>query len=86
MSVGTSRPVSGHGLRGEGIGYERVTWSGHERWLVASDQRAAVAICRCGEVSPPLPSTRARKQWHREHKAEVLAGRAEDTQGEQADG
>jgi len=29
--------------------------------------------CSCGEKSPELPSTRARKQWHRDHKNDVRA-------------
>ena len=28
--------------------------------------------CRCGAFSPHLPSTYARKAWHRQHKAEIL--------------
>jgi len=28
--------------------------------------------CSCGARSPELPSGAARKQWHRDHKAEVL--------------
>lgn len=27
--------------------------------------------CSCGVESPVLPSTRARQQWHRDHKDEV---------------
>lgn len=32
------------------------------------------AHCECGERSPELPSNRARKQWHREHKDALRAG------------
>lgn len=28
-------------------------------------------LCSCGELSPLLDSAHKRKQWHREHKAEV---------------
>jgi hypothetical protein len=28
------------------------------------------AKCQCGTLSPPLPSTKHRKAWHREHKGE----------------
>jgi hypothetical protein len=31
--------------------------------------------CSCGHPSPHLPSTAARKRWHREHKDEIRAGR-----------
>ena len=27
--------------------------------------------CQCGEWSPELPTTAARKRWHREHKQQV---------------
>ena len=29
------------------------------------------ALCQCGEWSPVLPSTAARKRWHTDHKAAV---------------
>jgi hypothetical protein len=34
--------------------------------------------CRCGALSPDLPTTAARKRWHREHKQAIL-----DAQGAQ---
>jgi hypothetical protein len=36
---------------------------------------AGTAVCQCGLYSPHLPSSVARMQWHREHLADVLAGR-----------
>lgn len=31
------------------------------------------AACRCGALSPVLPSANQRKAWHREHKAQAAA-------------
>ena len=43
--------------------------------------------CSCGQWSGVLPSTRARQQWHREHKAEVRKTSAvpHDFQGDGSD-
>jgi hypothetical protein len=30
--------------------------------------------CSCGELSPVLPSTAQRKQWHRDHKHDLANG------------
>jgi hypothetical protein len=32
---------------------------------------AGRALCECGKKSPVLPSTAARKRWHRQHKDAV---------------
>jgi hypothetical protein len=38
------------------------------------------ALCQCGETSPHLTTNRARKQWHREHKAAVRAAADKETE------
>jgi hypothetical protein len=30
------------------------------------------AVCECGATSELLPTNEARKQWHREHKADMI--------------
>lgn len=62
----TSTRLAGHGLRYEG---RVVAKSG--AWLVNG---SGPAKCECGEYSPVLQSTAARKRWHREHKAEQQKG------------
>lgn len=61
----------GHGLQAEGsaytadgarVMYNTVAGTGHGR-------------CACGETSPEAKSGNARKAWHRQHKAEILAKR-----------
>lgn len=37
------------------------------------DARTGRALCECGAESPVLPSTAARKRWHREHKDAIRA-------------
>jgi hypothetical protein len=58
--------LAGHGLRWEG------------RWYDIASGRTfngpGYARCSCGTRSPDLPSTTARKRWHREHKDAVRAG------------
>lgn len=39
-----------------------------------------MAKCECGAMSDVLPSTNARKRWHREHKVEVDRVSPEDMQ------
>lgn len=54
--------LSGHELRNEGRigGYGMSNGSGPTK-------------CSCGQKSPVLPSTGARKKWHREHKDQIRA-------------
>lgn len=59
--------LAGHGLIAEGwpyIGTEvrKSHRSGH-----------GMGKCECGTMSPMLPSTAARKRWHRDHKQEIRA-------------
>lgn len=58
------KPIRGHALLHEGrtkVGYFHL------------DNGFGPASCECGVESPDLTSTAARKRWHKEHKAEVLA-------------
>lgn len=62
----TTLRITGHALIAEG----KVL--GEYRYGVGG---VGVGGCSCGARSPELPSGNARKQWHREHKAAVLAGK-----------
>lgn len=71
--------VKGHGLQAEGQAvtprYPDMTAdqiSYRSAWVL-THSRVGQAFCECGEWSPELPSTYARKAWHRAHKAEVTA-------------
>ncbi len=58
--------LSGHDLRFEGRGVDPVTRVLHNG--------AGHARCECGQWSPVLPTTAARKRWHRdEHKPAMRA-------------
>jgi hypothetical protein len=57
--------LAGHTLPHEG----RLTSDYH-----APGNGPGVATCSCGEQSPVLPSTNARKAWHREHKQQTGSG------------
>jgi len=59
--------VSGHTLLFEGSAL------GHD----SSGCGAGVGGCSCGERSPELPNRAARKRWHKEHKAAIVADRKE---------
>lgn len=61
----TNTRLAGHELRHEG----RV-WNGVTREY---GNGSGVTACTCGVESPYLPSTNARKRWHREHKDAVRA-------------
>jgi len=58
--------LAGHELRNEGRVY-----GGYSAGYINGPGRAT---CSCGFRSEELPSTNARKQWHRDHKARVRAG------------
>lgn len=60
--------VPGHTLAFEGAPH---TDEGHRdgRWGAAGSGRAK---CSCGDLSDVLSTTRARKQWHRDHKTDVM--------------
>ena len=65
--------VKGHWLMNEGAPHDddgvrmKATLG---RWSTSGEGRAK---CSCGELSEVLPSGSRRQQWHREHKAEVVA-------------
>lgn len=66
--------VAGHGLRSEGAPF-LVSETGDivrvGGWGVGGRGRA---WCECGELSPICDSAGQRRQWHRDHKAEVTGG------------
>lgn len=70
-----SNRLAGHELRYEGRVFDAAV--GLVNSLV--NGRGATR-CSCGEWSPVLPSTAARKRWHREHKDAVRAA-GEDRDG-----
>jgi len=60
----------GHGLRNEGAAYDDRGYPLDAGGYVVRSGPGR-AKCECGELSEVLPSTSARKAWHRQHKAEV---------------
>lgn len=69
----TSARVPGHTLWYEGAPHDD---NGRRRgWQGTHGQGRGV--CSCGERSDVLTSGYQRKQWHREHKAAVLAAQAD---------
>jgi hypothetical protein len=67
------KPVKGHGLRGEGLAFvqEPAYFGGPSGPRMVFDQKGQ-GLCHCGAWSPILPTTAARRRWHREHKQAVL--------------
>lgn len=80
--VGKTR-LEGHALFGEGRPVSWVKDSEHRSVHHIGLKTAYVdynalrpsgrALCECGAESPVLPSTAARKRWHREHKDAIRA-------------
>ena len=68
----TSARVDGHRLLSEGAPHDD---RGKRIGYYGTSAGTGRALCGCGAKSPNLPSSPKRKQWHREHKAEVLAAR-----------
>lgn len=69
------RFIRGHGLL---VGGDPFTAAGRRkpyRWPPPATSNVGHGKCRCGALSPELPTTAARKRWHKQHKAEVLADR-----------
>lgn len=60
--------VPGHALVAEGAPHD----TNGQRIGVAGTGRA---LCECGTTSAELPSSTARHQWHRNHKAEIESDR-----------
>jgi len=70
---GTNVLVPGHTLEGHGEPYEKIGFDVASVWSrVVASQRGR-GVSSCGSASPVLLSRAHREQWHREHKAEVLA-------------
>lgn len=74
MSTGHAyTQIPGHGLQAKGKPF--IGGPGHWRrpgWGIG------YGLCSCGEASPEqLDSDAARKRWHRQHKADVLAAQQE---------
>lgn len=74
--------MKGHGLLYEGRPVWRsVTPTGPRYdatglgWYMANPVGPGIAVCRCGAISPVLPSNAARKRWHQGHKNEMKGGR-----------
>jgi len=64
--------VKGHGLIAEGmVAFDR-EGKAVSYWRRGTNE--AHAQCRCGELSPAGISMSAARKWHRQHKADVLAG------------
>jgi hypothetical protein len=59
--------LAGHGLIREGWPFIGTNIEARHR------TGPGMAKCECGAMSDVLPSTNARKRWHRGHKAEVDA-------------
>lgn len=68
-ALSTTKRVTGHSLMNEGAAFrddgEREDFGRH----VLGTAGPGRAKCSCGELSEPLPSSTARRAWHREHKA-----------------
>lgn len=56
--------VPGHVLKNEGRVWGGLAWG----------SGPGLGRCLCGATSETLTTNAARQQWHREHKAEILAG------------
>lgn len=62
--------VSGHGLMNEGAAFN----ADGTRVMYNTVSGVGHALCACGVMSEePLPSSGARRRWHKEHKAAVAA-------------
>ena len=71
MSTGHAyTQIRGHGLQSEGKPYGD---SGEGGWMHLYQRHVGVGLCSCGATSEVLASDAARKRWHREHKAAVVA-------------
>lgn len=70
-------PVRGHGLVMEGRAHVvNIRGEVVPEWGFSGVGGLGRGLCSCGELSPLLPSAGRRKAWHRQHKADVIAGAA----------
>ena len=58
--------LKGHTLLWEGAAHD-------DRGLRVYRSTKGHGKCSCGDLSEPLDSTNQRKQWHRDHKANIRA-------------
>lgn len=63
--------LAGQGVAGEGAAHE-FDRAGY-RWRILG--HTGFALCSCGAHSPVYDTTAARKQWHRNHKNAIRAGK-----------
>jgi hypothetical protein len=70
-----STRLAGHELLYEGAAHDSL--GNRTRLLYGGTSGEGRAKCSCGVLSKPLTSGRARKAWHRDHKADVLAASRE---------
>lgn len=68
-TVSTTTRVSGHALMNEGAAFRDEGERENFGRYVLGTGGAGRAKCSCGELSDPLPTSTARRAWHREHKA-----------------
>lgn len=66
----TSQRVKGHTLEHEGWPHST---DGQRFWGSELAAGWGCGMCSCGALSNQVQGNAARKRWHREHKAEVLA-------------
>lgn len=67
--------LAGHELAHEGAPHDDRGARLYRNQIVSTPRggKPGRAKCSCGDVSHVLPSTTARRAWHREHKATVRA-------------
>ena len=64
--------MTGHALAYEGAPHDEQGQRIHEGRFPYGVGGEGRAKCACGEMSDVLPSAYKRKQWYREHRAEVV--------------
>lgn len=81
MSLKGKTLVKGHTLYREGARdrVRRPCCDDFEEWYWGGNGPGH-GVCSCDAISPHLPNKAARKRWHKEHKAEMVAL----SQGEEA--
>jgi hypothetical protein len=62
----------GDPVKGKLAGHALVTGWASTRVYPYKQGGSVEAVCECGARSPRLATVEARRQWHREHKADVL--------------
>jgi hypothetical protein len=62
--------VAGHTLRAEGAPFDEAGAGPMYHY----EGKVGRAKCSCGALSEMLPTNAARRRWHADHKAAVVAG------------